>query len=148
MRRQSSRCGRTKSAGFCLVEVLISTGLLASALVALAYVFAIAARAHVETRARTSEVILATQKLEEFRALPFDDPPAGEAVEYLDASGRVLDAPTSAAPPAFSRRVRIEAAAWDPHDTVVIRVGVSKYSAASTEDDAVHLATVKTRKGS
>jgi hypothetical protein len=145
--RRISGCGWGKSTGFCLVEVLIATGLLAFALVALAEVFAMATRANVETRRATSEVILATQKLEEFQSLPFDELVPGETVEYLDASGRVLDDMASGGEPAFIRRSRIEPPPWDPDATAMIRVEVSKYPARSTQGGDVHLATLKTRIG-
>jgi hypothetical protein len=140
MSGRASRLGGRQCAGFCLVEVLIATGLLASALVAIAYVFTIAAGAAIETRAATSEVTFAAQ------AGPFDDL-AGEVVEYLDASGRVVDDTSAGALPSFARRSRIEPSVWDPDDTVVIRVDVSKYHAPSTAAGGVHLVTVKTRKG-
>jgi type II secretory pathway pseudopilin PulG len=108
--------------GFGLVEALIAMGLVTTALVWLAEVFGIARRASNDVRAATSEVALATQKLEELRSSGFDDAEVGEQVEDL---------------PPFVLRTSIEAYPWEPERTVVIRVQVG----------TVRLVTLKTRKG-
>ena len=55
--------------GFSLVEVLIATGILATALVTLAQLFAIATRSNYNARNVNYATVLAEQKLEELRAL-------------------------------------------------------------------------------
>jgi type II secretory pathway pseudopilin PulG len=58
-------------AGFSIVEVLVATGILATALVALAQLFAIAQASNGAARSSTLTMILAEQKLEQLRALQY-----------------------------------------------------------------------------
>ena len=62
-------------AGFSLIETLVATALLATAVVALAQLSGIAARSNAGSRNTTYAAVLAGQKLEELRALAwrFDD---------------------------------------------------------------------------
>jgi len=62
---------RKSEAGFSIVEVLVATGLLASALVALAQLFAIATTANAAARNSTITMMLAEQKIEQLRALQY-----------------------------------------------------------------------------
>ena len=62
---------RRAEAGFSIIEVLVATGLLASALVALAQIFAIATSANAAARNSTITMMLAEQKIEQLRALQF-----------------------------------------------------------------------------
>jgi type II secretory pathway pseudopilin PulG len=55
--------------GFSLVEVMVATGLLATALVSLAQMFVISTRSNIGSRNTTYASVLAEQKLEELRAL-------------------------------------------------------------------------------
>ena len=55
--------------GFSLVEVLVATGLLATALVSLAQLFAIATGSNLTARQASYSTVLAEQKVEELRAL-------------------------------------------------------------------------------
>jgi type II secretory pathway pseudopilin PulG len=55
--------------GFSLVEVMVATGLLATALVTLAQLFALSTQSNVSSRSTTYASVLAEQKLEELRAL-------------------------------------------------------------------------------
>jgi type II secretory pathway pseudopilin PulG len=64
------RSGRAE-AGFSIVEVLVATAILASALVALAQLFAIAQASNGAARSSTLTMILAEQKLEQLRALQY-----------------------------------------------------------------------------
>lgn len=57
------------AAGFSLVEVLIATMLLATALVMLAQLFALSTQSNIGARNTTFTAVLAQQKLEELRAL-------------------------------------------------------------------------------
>jgi prepilin-type N-terminal cleavage/methylation domain-containing protein len=56
-------------AGFSLVEVLVATLLLATALTTLGQLFALSARSNIGARSTTYTAMLAQQKLEELRAL-------------------------------------------------------------------------------
>ena len=62
---------RKSEAGFSIVEVLVATGLLASALVALAQLFAIATATNAAARNSTITMVLAEQKIEQLRALQY-----------------------------------------------------------------------------
>ncbi len=66
-----SNLSRNPEAGFSIVEVLVATGLLASALVALAQLFAIATTTNANARSSTITMILAEQKIEQLRALQY-----------------------------------------------------------------------------
>jgi type II secretory pathway pseudopilin PulG len=66
-----SNFSRKSEAGFSIVEVLVATGILASALVALAQLFAIAQASNGAARSSTLTMILAEQKLEQLRALQY-----------------------------------------------------------------------------
>jgi type II secretory pathway pseudopilin PulG len=60
---------RLSDSGFSLLEVLIATAMLATAVVSLAGLFAVATRSNLASRGTTYAAILAAQKLEELRAL-------------------------------------------------------------------------------
>jgi len=62
---------RKSEAGFSIIEVLVATGLLATALVALAQLFAIATATNQAARNSTLTMILAEQKIEQLRALQY-----------------------------------------------------------------------------
>ena len=62
---------RHAEAGFSIVEVLVATGLLATALVALAQLFAIATATNAAARNSTITMVLAEQKVEQLRALQY-----------------------------------------------------------------------------
>jgi type II secretory pathway pseudopilin PulG len=66
-----SNLSRNPEAGFSIVEVLVATGLLASALVALAQLFAIATTTNANARSSTITMILAEQKIEQLRGLQY-----------------------------------------------------------------------------
>jgi prepilin-type N-terminal cleavage/methylation domain-containing protein len=55
--------------GFSLVEVMVATGIVATTLMTLAQLFAVAVRANIDSRTTTYTAVLAEQKLEELRAL-------------------------------------------------------------------------------
>ena len=56
-------------AGFSLLEVMVATGLLATALVSLAQLFVISTKSNIGSHNTTYAAVLAEQKLEELRAL-------------------------------------------------------------------------------
>lgn len=74
--------------GFSLVETLIATALLAGALVTLAQFVSAATQSGAAARTRLHTALMAEQKMEQLRALPYSAlallPPA---VDYLDAQG-------------------------------------------------------------
>jgi type II secretory pathway pseudopilin PulG len=77
-----ARCGRWRAeAGFSIIEVLVATGLLASALVALAQLFAIATTTNANARSSTLTMMLAQQKVEQLRGLQYAFDRAGLPVQ-------------------------------------------------------------------
>ena len=76
--------------GFSLVETLIATALMAGALASLAQFVDAAAQSGAAARTRALAALMAGQKMEELRVVPWAElavaPPTG--VEYLDGSGR------------------------------------------------------------
>lgn len=62
---------RRAEAGFSIIEVLVATGLLATALVSLAQLFAIAQATNSAARNSTLTMVLAEQKIEQLRALQY-----------------------------------------------------------------------------
>lgn len=112
-----------REAGFSLVETIVATALLATAVVTLAQLFGVAVRRNLASRDTTYATILAVQKLEELRAAltiaPDGDPdwdpdwdPDGAPgsalqentvgwVDYVDQFGRTLgdgETPSRSAP--------------------------------------------------
>jgi type II secretory pathway pseudopilin PulG len=75
---------RRTEAGFSIVEVLVATGLLATALVALAQLFAIATSTNAAARSSTITMMLAEQKIEQLRALQYTFDRAGLPVQDID----------------------------------------------------------------
>ena len=76
-----SNFSRSSEAGFSIVEVMVATGLLASALVALAQLFAIATTTNASARTSTLTMMLAEQKIEQLRALQYTFDRAGLPVQ-------------------------------------------------------------------
>jgi type II secretory pathway pseudopilin PulG len=77
-------------AGFSLVEVMVATGLLAGALVALAQLFAISTKSNQIAKSGTFTQILAEQKMEQLRGLAWGFDPLG-----LPVSDTTTDTATS-----------------------------------------------------
>jgi prepilin-type N-terminal cleavage/methylation domain-containing protein len=154
------------SRGFSLLEVLFATTILTVAVISLAHVFAVAVRANAAARTSTVAALLAAQKMEQLRALPWGFDAAGAPVsdtttggaglspspsgaldrdvngysDLLDASGRkVLHAGAAA----FVRRWSVAPLPSHP-DTLVLQVMVARADVSSAD---VRLVTVKTRKG-
>jgi prepilin-type N-terminal cleavage/methylation domain-containing protein len=75
--------------GFSLVETIVATSLLAVALVTLAQFVGAAVRSGAVARARAATTLMAEQKMEQIRALPWAAiatmPP--DVTDYLDGSG-------------------------------------------------------------
>lgn len=84
--------------GFSLVETIIATSLLATALVALAQLVGVGVQSGAAARARAATTLMAEQKMEQVRALPWAViaamPP--DVTDYLDAAGNERCAGASA----------------------------------------------------
>ena len=75
--------------GFTLVETLIATSLLAVALVTLAQLVGAAVQSGAAARARSLAGVMAEQKMEQLRALPWITIAGTPAsIDFLDSSGR------------------------------------------------------------
>ena len=86
----------SSASGFSLIEVMVATGLLATALVTLAQLFALSTRSNIGSRNTTYAAVLAEQKIEELRALtwgfdssglPLSDSTANTAVSPEEPAG-------------------------------------------------------------
>src|SRR5438093_7062770 len=64
-----AKSNSSSNAGFSLLEVLVATAILATALVSLAQLFALSTRSNIGSRNTTFAAVLAQQKLEELRSL-------------------------------------------------------------------------------
>jgi prepilin-type N-terminal cleavage/methylation domain-containing protein len=75
--------------GFSLIETIIATGLLAVGLVALAQFVSASAQSGVVARTRASTTLMAEQKMEQIRALPWVILAAlpVDVTDYLDGAG-------------------------------------------------------------
>ena len=81
--------------GFTLLEVLVALTLLTGALLALAQLMLVAARASDASKATTLATALAAQRIEQLRALAWAMAPDGTAVEDVECEvARWPDAPT------------------------------------------------------
>jgi prepilin-type N-terminal cleavage/methylation domain-containing protein len=88
-------CSHKSQAGFSLVEVMIATGILATALVSLAQLFAISTATNLSARNSGTAMVYAQQKIEQLRGLSYT----------LDGSGLPITdvtTDTSVYPPAVS----------------------------------------------
>ena len=83
-----SRCASTR--GFSVVEVLVATAIMASALVGLAQLFLISTRANMSARTATMASVLAQQKMEQLRGLAWTFNAAGQAVSDFAANLTVV----------------------------------------------------------
>jgi len=75
--------------GFSLIETIVATSLLATALVALAQLVDAGVQSGAAARARAATTLMAEQKMEQLRALPWAVIAAmpADVTDYLDASG-------------------------------------------------------------
>jgi prepilin-type N-terminal cleavage/methylation domain-containing protein len=89
------------ASGFSLIEVLVATTLLATALVTLAQLFALSTKANMSSRNSTYAAVLAEQKIEELRSLswgfdtlglPFSDMTTNTTVTPATQDGTGLTA--------------------------------------------------------
>lgn len=104
--------------GFSLVETIIATSLLAVALVTLVQFIGLSVQSGVAARARTATTLMAEQKMEQLRALPWSviaAMPAG-VTDYLDAAGneRCINASVPCGEAVYVRRWSASPAAFSP----------------------------------
>lgn len=114
------------SRGCSLLEVLVATACLVVALVAVAQVIVVAARANHRAKETTFATVLAQQKMEEIVV----DSASGPGADFVDAHGNLLGA--GAIPPeaaAYSRRWAIEPLSASFADTLVVQVLVTSVRA-------------------
>ena len=118
-------------------------GILVTALVALASLFALATDTNATASDLTRAAIFARQKLEELRAP--DSPPAidgREHLDHLDDDGRVLGPLAEPEQAMFSRRWRVEPVPGAPPGTSLVRVEVTR-AAAVRRQRVVSMAGVR-----
>lgn len=153
--------------GFSLIEALIASVLVASALVGLAHLIVIGAQQALNSRRATSALTIAQSKLEHLRRVPWTYAPDGARVssidltesppqsleddsagyvEYLDAFGEVVR-PGGEVLPEYVRRWAIVPLASGGRDTLVLRVCVFTISAGVPErTPAACVSAIRTRK--
>lgn len=114
--------------GFTLVETVIATSLLATALVALAQFVGAAVETGAAARARGATALMAIQKMEQLRALPWTAVAAlpVHSTDFLDASGheRCSGSSTPCGDAVFARRWSATTAPFST-GVVLIEVDVS-----------------------
>ena len=102
--------------GFSLLEAVIAAGMVAGAFAALAQLLAMSIASNTSARSSSAATVLAGQKMEQLRALPWGAlTPGGTLggdVDYLDLAGNVL-AERGARPPGtvYERRWSVQPAA-------------------------------------
>jgi hypothetical protein len=108
--------------GFSLLEAVMAAGLVAGAFAALAQVLAMSLASNMSARSGSTATVLAVQKMEQLRALPWGASVAG--VDYLDLAGNVLGE-SGAGPPGtvYVRRWFVDGSGGE--DEVVLRVRVT-----------------------
>jgi type II secretory pathway pseudopilin PulG len=77
-------------AGFSLVETIVAMAILATSLIAMAQLFAVATKNNVNARATTSTTILGNQKLEQLRSLSWGFDPLGLPVSDFGSDTTTL----------------------------------------------------------
>jgi type II secretory pathway pseudopilin PulG len=122
--------------GFSLIEVVMAAGLVAGAFAALAQVLAMSIASDVSARSGSAATVLAAQKMEQLRALPWGARSPG--VDYLDQAGNVLSEGGASPPGAlYTRRWSVELSG---EDGIVLKVWVTGGNNLS------RLATIRTRQ--
>ena len=74
--------------GFSLIEVVIAAGMVAGAFAALAQVLAMSIASNLSARSGSAATVLAVQKMEQLRGLPWGALIPG--VDYLDLAGNLV----------------------------------------------------------
>src|SRR5918997_6727195 len=86
----------SRNAGFTLVEVIISMGLLTVVSLGIAQLFAASTRANLAARTRTSTTAMAEQKIEQIRSLTWGFDTAGQGLPVSDTTTNLAVYPPSA----------------------------------------------------
>ena len=136
---------RGSQRGLALIEVVIAVGLLVTLAAGVVYLFVQSARSMVQTRHRTSALILAVEKLEQVRAdlisWPAASAPPGtpRSTEQLDRDGRPVETgPGPGSEPLYTRAWSVARLSGRPH-VWLVRVTVAPIRAGggvTVEDQA------------
>lgn len=164
---QSASAGPRR--GFTLLETLIATGLIVTAVAGLAQLFALSVRFTRDAGQFGVALVAAQDKLESLRSLAFGYDEVGEAmtdpglrvspvntlasdveryVDWLDDRGSVVDGASGAAGAAYVRRWRVSEIAADEPAAIAIDVCVYRLPGVNAEPahaDAC-LATIRVRQ--
>jgi type II secretory pathway pseudopilin PulG len=125
--------------GFSLLEVVIAAGMVAGAFAALAQVLAVSIASNLSARSGSAATVLAVQKMEQLRGLPWGARAPG--VDYLDLAGNVLGEGGESPPGAvYVRRWSVELS--EEEDEIILRVRVTGGHNVS------RLVTIRTRRAS
>jgi prepilin-type N-terminal cleavage/methylation domain-containing protein len=144
---------RPSHAGFSLVECLIATALLASAIPALGHLIAVAVGTAATARHATVAALLAQRKLEELRTMPFANleglcRPDAPCSDYLDARGVVVGGGGS--PPRGTAYIRWWSAANIRGDLWIIEAAAARWrtgwpsAAGATAPETTRLHSART----
>lgn len=154
--------------GFSLIEALIATLLIASAVVGLAHLVAVAAEQSQTSRRATSALTVAQTKLEQLRRASWTYAQDGSRissprltsspaeslredsagyVDFVDAFGEIV-APESSVVPSFARRWSVAPLDASDPDTLILHVCAFHVRAREQYDDtaAACVAAIRTRK--
>jgi Tfp pilus assembly protein PilV len=118
-----------RESGLSLIEAMIATALLTTALVVLAQLLTSAVTSNIAAGKDTAAIVLASQKLEELRSSA-TRPPAG--TDGVDQWGVVLGAGPNAARGMFVRRWTIDALPANVLGTYIIQVHIETPGRPST----------------
>ncbi len=163
------RIPNSSSDGFTLLETVVATGILITALAGVAQLLALGVRSTRDAGSQSAALIAAQGKLEALRALAFSYDAAGSpvtaaefdvrnngsldddtpgAVDYVDADGAVLDEDHQGHGAMFTRRWRITRLDTFVPEAIAIEVCVFHWPADGVAAAAseVCLATVRARQ--
>jgi prepilin-type N-terminal cleavage/methylation domain-containing protein len=129
-----------QASGFTLVEVLVAVAILMVAWLAAARLFASSVTANAGARGITQATILAVEKMEQLRALPFDD--ARLAFSPADSLSIDVGGYFDTSDGQYVRRWSIDPLPSHPDSAIVIHVIVARSPAANE----AHLVTIRTRR--
>lgn len=116
------RVNQERCRGFTLLEVAVAVSLITAMCIGVATLFAASARGLAGARSGTVGTLLVREKLEELRALPFDDPvlvPTGVDTLHTDLGG-YYDVPV----PGLRRRWAVAPLPTFPTIGIVLEVDV------------------------